>query len=161
MSYSLEDFVERNEKSVEYHLLATKYLMLSGFNVYLTKYEIRKEEERPDRFAQEPDVIISVNDYKAEKIEIKSRNLNFSDIKKYPFKTIYLYNVNKVQKDIPVIIFSQYTKQFLCFCDDGSKRTITDVYDNARKLKYQCFQIDVEHAVSFKEWCSVMKAKLQ
>ena len=161
MSYSLKDVEDRAFEGYEYQVRAAAVLGWSGFNVLLSKYEIRKPNESAARFAKTTDLKVSLDLMYWQKIEVKSNNLEFGDNQPFPYSSIALYNVNKRDRDISVILFSTVTKDFLCFCDDGSQRIIKTITDKQRGYTYDVYAAPHSLVLPLKVFLKRIREKLE
>ena len=165
MSYSLDELRRRAEPNYVWQLRAAYHLGLKGFDVHISKFDIRDENESNERFRFEKDLLVGIDGIRYETVEVKQNEYFTSDPASFPerFQTVYCYNTRKGRRDIPVLIFSGLNKNAppLGLFDDGSERVIEQTFDGSRGTRFPVWAAPRRLLISFDEWCDVMRNRLR
>lgn len=164
MSYSLADLRDRARRGWVYQARAAYWLGLAGFDVQLSKYEMRRDDESPDRFRDEEDIRVGIDGWKYEAVEVKSKNVTFSAApESFPFDDVLAYGTRKGRRDLPVLLFSSATKDAppLGLIDDGSERFVRMTTDQRRGIEYQVWVAPKRLLLGFDDWCAVLRTRLE
>ncbi len=163
MSYDLGDLRIRARRGWVYQARAAYWLGLQGFDVHLQKFEIRDEDESPDRFRGEEDLRVGVDGLRYEAVEVKSKAATFgAEPASFPFEEIFLYSTRKGRRDLPVLLFSSMGQGGppLGFCDDGRERVVRMASDPRRGIEYPVWAAPKSLLVGLAGWCELMRRKL-
>lgn len=155
-------FFSEREKGEAWEHFCFEELRKAGF--YIARPPYRKDRNSPDRnvlsFTSQCDGAIWKHN-KWEKIEIKSRNLEFTSHKDFPYEEIFVNQVRKAKQAEWTLIVSQKTKAIIgidkeCALQKG-RETVS--YDRVREIQVRNLSVKKKYFLDFQELCQAMKTQ--
>jgi hypothetical protein len=143
-------FIDELEKGFSYQKIVNEFFISKGFKTKLDPLKIREERSVINKFTDTGDLKI-ILPKRTIIVEVKSRDVLFTDVHDFPYDTIFVDRVNtwkRKNKNKPhaIIIISQITKNMFVIPVSGEADWINKtVYDNKRDYTREYYLVNREN----------------
>jgi hypothetical protein len=148
------DYVASMTEGHKYGDIVAERLRLNGVRCTVPDlYIVQSREEIPEMTATEKDIIL---DDSGECLEVKSRNIEFTELKDFPWGNIIVDTVSgyeaKLQKPYAYVMVSTKTKgMFGLLTSTKDKWTVKQLHDKYRGHDDNFYVVDIEHCIPWEE----------
>ena len=148
------DYVASMTEGHKYGDIVAERLRLNGVRCTVPDlYIVQSREEIPEMTATEKDIIL---DDSGECLEVKSRNIEFTELKDFPWGNIIVDTVSgyeaKLQKPYAYVMVSKQTNgMFGLLTSTKDKWVSKQLHDKYRGHNDNFYVVDIEHCIPWEE----------
>ena len=156
-------YKKRLREGVKYVKIVADLLRIGGFTVETPEQKIR--QIRVKYTSDQGDIHIMAEGKIRFTLEVKSRDLEFTGIEDYPYKSVFIDNVNqwnyKKHKVAAVIIISQITgKMFVIPLSSRKHWREEEITDREKHDRVQKYMVHKMHCITFEQLVEKLKVKM-
>ena len=132
-------------------------------------FEIKTPDQRPrkirHKYSDHGDIHILSKGETKFIVEVKSRKIAFSSIGDYPFREVFIDNVNQFNakkfRIAAIVIISQITEAMFVVPMSSKKYWFTEeITDEEKKVRVKKYLVDKEHCINFENMVQKFKNKI-